>query len=109
MCRPALERRRQTWPAPPASGSDRAVWASLPDTIPERARLVRSTPMIREGRDEDADGLIALLGGVFAEYPGCVLDVDGELPELRAIATSFRRWGGRFWVDEREGVVIACI
>lgn len=64
---------------------------------------------IRDGRDDDAEGLIALLGGVFAEYPGCVLDVDGELPELRAIASSFRRWGGRFWVAERDGRVVGCI
>lgn len=64
---------------------------------------------LRDARDEDADGLIDLIGGVFAEYPGCVLDVDGELPELRHIATSFQRWGGRFWVIERDGRVIACV
>lgn len=72
----------------------------------------RTTPpgvVIRDGRDEDAAGLIELIGGVFAEYPGCVLDVDGELPELRAIASSFREWGGSFWVVEREGRVISCV
>ena len=44
---------------------------------------------IRAGRDEDAGGFIALIGAAWAEYPGCVLDVDGELPELRALATYF--------------------
>ena len=64
---------------------------------------------LRDARDEDAEELIDLIGAVFAEYPGCVLDVDGELPELRAIATLFQRWGGRFWVAERGGRVIGCV
>lgn len=64
---------------------------------------------IRDARDDDAEGLIALLGGVFAEYPGCVLDVDGEMPELRAIATTFARAGGRMWVATREGVVVGSV
>jgi putative acetyltransferase len=71
--------------------------------------------VVRDGRDDDAEALISLIGDVFAEYPGCVLDVDGELPELRAVATSFQRWGGRFWVAELEGEregerrVIGCV
>ncbi|HZF51143.1 MAG TPA: GNAT family N-acetyltransferase [Polyangiaceae bacterium] len=73
-----------------------------PPPLPEGVTL-------RDARDDDAAGLIELIGGVFAEYPGCILDVDGELPELRAIATAFQRWGGRFWVVEREGRVIACV
>lgn len=64
---------------------------------------------IREGRDADGPALIELIGGVFAEYPGCVLDVDGELPELRSIATSFAGWRGRFWVVTLGGRVVACI
>ena len=66
-------------------------------------------PTIRPARDADEDGLIALIGGCFAEYPGCVLDVDGEIPELRAIATYFARRDGRFWVAESEGSVTGCI
>jgi putative acetyltransferase len=31
------------------------------------------------------------------------------LPELRAIASYFREKGGRFWVAERGGEVIACV
>lgn len=74
--------------------------------------MYATTPMlppdilVRDARDDDAEGLIALIGGCFAEYPGCLLDVDGELPELRAVATAFRGWGGRFWVAERAGRVI---
>lgn len=68
-----------------------------------------SLPLIREARDDDADGLIALIGGVFAEYPGCVMDVDGELPELRRIASYFREHAGEFWVAELGGAVVGCI
>jgi len=57
---------------------------------------------IRDARDSDGAGLIRLIGACWAEYPGCVLDVDGEVPELRAIATHFRGRGGRFWVIEAE-------
>lgn len=65
--------------------------------------------LIRDARDDDAEGLIALIGGVFAEYPGCVMDVDGELPELRRIASYFEEHAGEFWVAERGGVVVGCV
>jgi GNAT superfamily N-acetyltransferase len=61
---------------------------------------------IREARDSDAEGLIALICGCWSEYPGCVLDVDGECPELRQIATYFGRMGGQFWVAEQEGRIV---
>jgi len=64
---------------------------------------------IRPGRDGDADGLILLIGNCFAEYPNCVLDVDGEIPELRAIASWAERLSGRFWIAERAAVVVGCI
>ncbi len=38
-----------------------------------------------------------------------MLDVDGEMPELRAVATAFARLGGRFWVGERGGRVVGSI
>lgn len=65
--------------------------------------------ILRPAQNADADGLIALIGGCFAEYPGCVMDVDGELPELRAIADHFARRGGRFWVGEAaDDAIVAC-
>lgn len=60
-----------------------------------------SPPFIREARDEDGLDVIELIGGVFAEYPSCILDVDGELPELRRVASWARELGGEFWVAER--------
>jgi GNAT superfamily N-acetyltransferase len=57
--------------------------------------------LIREAQDRDSAGLIELIGGCYAEYPGCVLDVDGEEPWLRAPATAYAGWEGRLWVAER--------
>jgi len=65
--------------------------------------------LIRPARDDDAGDLIALIGACFAEYPNCILDVDGELPELRAIASWAARLDGRFWVAEQGGRALACI
>ena len=64
---------------------------------------------IRDARDDDGDGVIALIDASWSDYPGCVLDVDGELPELRTIASHFRSLGGRFWVAEREGIIVGCV
>jgi putative acetyltransferase len=64
---------------------------------------------IRSGRDDDAEQIVALIGACWAEYPGCVLDVDGEVPELRAIASHFAHRRGRFWVAEHGGKVAGCI
>ena len=35
-------------------------------------------PELRRANDSDSAGVIALIAGVFAEYEGCVLDVDRE-------------------------------
>jgi putative acetyltransferase len=61
----------------------------------------RSEFLVRDACDGDAAGLIELIGNAYAEYPGCVLDVDREEPDLRAIATAFARKGGGFWVVEQ--------
>jgi GNAT superfamily N-acetyltransferase len=63
-------------------------------------------PLLRPGRDDDAAGFIALISGCWAEYPGCVFDLDGEVPELRALATHFSGKGGALWVAEFSGVVV---
>jgi len=62
--------------------------------------------LLRAGRNEDSEGFIALIGACWAEYPNCVLDVDGEVPELRALASYFARSGGALWVAEQAGRVI---
>ena len=61
-------------------------------------------PELRPARDSDSAGVIGLIAGVFAEYEGCVLDVDREEPELRAPATNY----DRFWVVDDDGEIVGC-
>lgn len=70
--------------------------------------MTSSDLLIRAARDGDAGGLIDLIGACFAEYENCILDVDGELPELRGIATWAAAKRGHFWVAERQGIVVGC-
>jgi len=65
--------------------------------------------MIRRGRDEDAADFIRLVRDAWAEYPGCVFDLDAELPELRSLASHFAATGGAVWVDEEEGQILGMV
>ncbi len=61
---------------------------------------------IRDLRDDDSDALIELIRSCWAAYPTIVMDVDGELPHLRAPASAYARLGGRAWViDGSDGLV----
>ena len=64
------------------------------------------TTTIRPGRDGDADALISLISACWAMYPGIRMDVDGEMPELRALATYYAKAGGALWVAEDGGAVL---
>jgi putative acetyltransferase len=64
---------------------------------------------IRDARDDDDWDLVGLVAGCWSEYPGCVLDVHGEEPELLAIASAYDAAGGRFWVGEIDGRVEASV
>ena len=68
-----------------------------------------SSPILRDVADGDAAGLIALVGACYADYPGCVLDVDGEAPWLRAMATWAAARDGRVWVAEQDSAVVGSI
>ena len=63
---------------------------------------------IRAGRDEDAGRFIALIGRCWADYPGCVLDVEREEPELLALASAYAAKGGALWVAG-DGVGMAAV
>ena len=65
--------------------------------------------MLRVGRDSDAAGFIALISACWAEYPGCVFDLDGEVPELRALASHFAAQDGALWVAEVAGSVVGMV
>ncbi|HEY6433612.1 MAG TPA: GNAT family N-acetyltransferase [Acetobacteraceae bacterium] len=64
---------------------------------------------IRPGRDADADGFIALISACWSEYPGVVMDVDGEMPELRALARYYAAKGGTLWAAEAAGGLVGMI
>lgn len=83
---------------------------SLPASQSAAPSPASDTPglLVRDARDDDALDVIELIAGVFGEYPGCVTDVDGEMPELRALATHFAAQGGGFRVAERDGRVVGC-
>lgn len=64
---------------------------------------------VRDVADGDADALIALIGDAYAEYPGCVLDLDDLDADLLAPATAIDEAGGRWWVLEDAGQVVGSI
>jgi GNAT superfamily N-acetyltransferase len=70
---------------------------------------VTVAPALRAGRDEDAAAIIALIGACWAEYPGCVMDVDGEVPELRALATYYAKQGGALWIADADGAIAGMV
>lgn len=65
--------------------------------------------VLRTVTDGDAPGLIRLIGDVFAEYPGCVLDLPGLDADLRQPATTARATGAGWWVLEADGRIVATI
>ncbi len=69
--------------------------------------LLRKPALIRAGRDDDAPRFIALIGRCWADYPNCPLDVDGEAPELRALASYYAAQGGALWIAEDGAGMVA--
>lgn len=67
------------------------------------------TLSLRHVRDDDADALFALIGGIYADYPGCVLEPDGVDADLRSLASRCAAKGGEFWVVEDDGQIVACV
>lgn len=63
---------------------------------------------LRPVRDADSAAVVALIGGCFAEYPGCILDLEGIDSWMRSPASTYERRGGEFWVVQCDGVVVAC-
>jgi putative acetyltransferase len=59
--------------------------------------------------DDDAEAVIALISAAYDEHPGCVLDLPGVDDDLPAPATAAARRGGRWWVVEDEGRIVASV
>jgi GNAT superfamily N-acetyltransferase len=67
-------------------------------------------PRVRPAVDEDSRDVIGLIGACWSEYPGCVMDVHGECPDLLAPASAYRQAGGAFWVAvDLCGTVVATV
>ena len=64
---------------------------------------------MRAGKDSDGHAIIGLIWACWSAYPGIKLDVDGEMPELHALATYYADKGGGLWVAEAEGAVTGMI
>jgi GNAT superfamily N-acetyltransferase len=68
------------------------------------------SPDLRPALDDDGWDVIALIGACWSEYPGCVMDVHGECPDLLVPASAYQRLGGAFWVaTDPCGTVIATV
>jgi GNAT superfamily N-acetyltransferase len=65
--------------------------------------------IIRPGQDTDAEGIIALIRACWAEHPSIVFDLDGEVPELRALASHVAIRSGALWVAETAGQIVGTI
>lgn len=59
--------------------------------------------------DDDSAAIIALVGGCFAEYPGCVLDLPGLDAWMLAPASAYAGSGGELWVVQLEGGIVASV
>ena len=92
---------REDPPTPADTVNTGAAMAALP--LPRGWAL-------RRARDEDADGLVALVGGVFEEYEGCVLDPDELDADLFAWASHLAESGGTGWVvTDDAGTIVSCV
>lgn len=61
---------------------------------------------LRSGRDSDSQAIIDLIWACWSEYPGVKMDVGGEMPELRALATYYADQGGALWLsDDGQGMI----
>ncbi len=71
--------------------------------------MTAGRPVLRTGRDGDAAGFIRVVSDCWAEYPGCVTDIDGEAPELHALASYCAKRGGQVWAAEADGNVAGMV
>lgn len=60
---------------------------------------------VRAGRDSDAVDFVRIVSTCWAEYPGCVIDIEGEAPELFHLASYCGKRDGQVWAAEADGAV----
>jgi putative acetyltransferase len=93
--------RAMPYPREPANA--RHDWA------PQGVIGVSSGVVLRYARDEDAPAIIALIAGVWAEYPGKTLVAAADMPELLRPASAYAGCDGLFWVVEAAGEIVGTI
>ncbi|SDE36004.1 GNAT family N-acetyltransferase [Kordiimonas lacus] len=65
---------------------------------------------LRSVKDDDRDGLISLIGGIFSEYEGVHLEPDDLDADLQAYASYMDSIDGEgFVVDGDDGTLLACV
>lgn len=60
--------------------------------------MTSPAPTIRPAADADSGQVAALIAACWVQYPGNILDIAGEEPGLRAVASHYAAKGGQFWV-----------
>ncbi len=63
---------------------------------------------LRPATDTDSPRIAEIVEACYALYPGCIFSLDGEMPELRHVASHYRDLGGEIWVAEDEGHILGC-
>lgn len=64
---------------------------------------------LRPVTDADGPALVDLIGAVYAEYPGCVLDLPGVDADLPRFASALDAVGGAGWVLPDGDALAACV
>lgn len=64
---------------------------------------------MRELRDADAPRVLEVVAEAYAEYPGCVLDLDGVDADLPRLATALADAGGAGWAVVDHGLLVGCV
>ena len=82
---------------------------STPPPLPSPAYALEGAVCLRHGQDSDASSFITLIDACWSQYPGIVLDVDSEMPELRALATHYMDKGGALWSTEAGGQIVGMV
>jgi len=64
---------------------------------------------IRRATDADSPAIVDIVQTCWTAYPGVLVDIDKEMPELRNFAAHYEMLGGQAWVAELHGNVVGCI